>query len=110
LILTRWYADQPPVPYNLVLMQRPYAMLLEEGGHDALPLECRQRIEDRLVWAEQVCRGAWESPRASTNLKAAESPHVSDTAITKSRHPLLTTIGISALFAFCGIVSYRNKY
>ena len=65
LILTRWYPDQPPVPYNLVLMQRPYAMLLEEGGHASLPEECRERIEDRLRWAERACRGAWEAPRAS---------------------------------------------
>lgn len=60
LILTRWYPDQLPVPYNLVLMQRPYAMLLEEGGHEALPVECRQRIEDRLRWAKRVCEGSWE--------------------------------------------------
>jgi hypothetical protein len=107
LILTRWYADQPPVPYNLVLMQRPYAMLLEEGGHAALPVECRERIEHRLLWAEQVCRGAWESPRASTNFKAAISSHVSDLSIANSRHPFPITIGISAIFALCGVVSYR---
>ena len=109
LILTRWYADQPPVPYNLVLMQRPYAMLLEEGGHAALPVECRQRIESRLVWAEQVCRGAWESPRAATNSKVAENQPVgdSDSASDKRRQAFNRTLFTSAIFALYSAVSYR---
>ena len=81
LILTRWYADQPPTPYNLVLMQRPYAMMLEEGGYAALPSECIARIEERLKWSKEVCRGAWEGPKAS-NSNSGSQPSSTNTATT----------------------------
>lgn len=101
LILTRWYPDQLPVPYNLVLMQRPYAMLLEEGGHDALPLECRQRIEDRLRWAEQVCRGSWgqSNPTPSPVRPSVDTAEVAQ--VNKS-------FSIPSLVIICMLLAAQN--
>jgi hypothetical protein len=71
LILTRWFADRPPHPFNLVLLMRPYALELEEKGHDAFPPEARQRIEDRLQWAEEVCLGSWSPHKANGHGQAS---------------------------------------
>ena len=109
MILTRWYADQPPLPYNLVLMQRPYALLLEDGGHSALPKECIARIEERLKWAEEVCRGAWigsnnNSTIISTpTLKIADvtAPVAKKSRIDEQRHLQLIMLAIPAMAIFC---------
>ena len=64
-------------------------MMLEEGGHDALPLECRQRIEDRLRWAELVCKGSWEP----SNLTPS------------SVHPSVDSIEVAKVYNFFSIPS-----
>ena len=99
LILTRWYPDRPPLPYNLVLMQRPYAMLLEEGGHAALPQECIARIEDRLKWAEEVCRGAWVGEKSTVPpvKKLPYTPRIKDYQLLLN---LLTLSAIASLSWF----------
>ena len=122
LILTRWYADQPPLPYNLVLMQRPYALLLEKGGHAALPQDCIARIEERLKWAEEVCRGAWIGSNKNSSIVSTPVPPIAATPAAESAHKQnrvdehrqyqLRMLAIPAMAIFCYVyVSItNNKY
>ena len=105
LILTRWYPDQLPVPYNLVLMQRPYAMLLEEGGHEALPVECRQRIEDRLRWAKRVCEGSWEP---SNITPATLQPSIAPVETYFKPLALSSLVAVCMLFACSWLIRYYH--
>ena len=61
LTLTRWDAALPPRPYNLVLMMQNEAQKLCDKGHEAFPVEVRQRIEERLAWAKEACANSWET-------------------------------------------------
>lgn len=54
LTLTRWRAEEPPTPYNLVLIMQNEAQKLAEQGHSAFPPEVVERIEKRLEWAKKV--------------------------------------------------------
>ena len=120
MILTRWYADQPPLPYNLVLMQRPYALLLEDGGHSALPQECIARIEERLKWAEEVCRGAWigsndNSTTTRTSplqIAAITSAVAKQDRIDEQRHfkLIMLAMPVMAIFCFAYVNHINHKY
>ncbi len=68
-------------------------MLLEEGGHAALPQECLARIEERLKWAEEVCRGAWVGEKSSM----APVKRPSFTARIKEYQLLLNLLALSTI-------------
>ena len=72
LVLTRWAADQLPVPHNLVLLMPKQAQLLEDIGQSAFDAAVVQKINERLAWAKRVCSGSWESYSASPLPAVAE--------------------------------------
>ena len=90
-------------------MQRPYALLLEDGGHSALPQECIARIEERLKWAEEVCRGAWiGSNDKSTTIRTSPlqiaditSAVAKQDRIDEQRHFKLIMLAMPAMAIFC---------
>lgn len=87
-------------------MQRPYALKLEEGGREALPLDCVERIEERLKWAEKVCKNAWEPTNSSTSTTA----NTSDSDVTVK---LLSTALISPssnIHCIMSNISYRTAF
>lgn len=63
MVLTRWEVDQPPTPYNLVLITRTLAVKFEEEGKSCFSEEVVDTINQRLLWARRVCQGAWTPSR-----------------------------------------------
>ena len=84
LVLTRWDANQPPTPYNLVLLMPHEAEKLAgiAGGEsgdgkivivgykESLPVEVIERIEARLRWAKKVYEDVYLSYDTSTGGKS----------------------------------------
>jgi hypothetical protein len=83
-------------------MQRPFATLLEEGGHTALPSECVERIEERLKWAEEVCRGSWTPTKDSSTSQATHTVRQNESInslLFKFRNSI-TAAAVSGIFFY----------
>lgn len=61
LTLTRWDPNQPPTPYNLVLMMQNEAATLAEKGPSAFTEEIQKKIMGRLAYAKTICEDSWDT-------------------------------------------------
>jgi hypothetical protein len=64
MVLVRWDPRELPTPFNLVLVQQSVAALIEASptggvGVESFDAEVIDRVRGRLLWAKEVCDGAW---------------------------------------------------
>lgn len=75
--LTRWDANAPCSPYNLILLLQGDAQKLMDHGHAAFPDELVQKINERLAWAKRVCQEDAPPP----TMTVVKKPSLSQTAL-----------------------------
>jgi hypothetical protein len=93
LTLSRWHADQPPTPYNLVLLMQDAANQLMEKGHSAFPMEIQKKISERLEWAKDICKDSYET---LDGIKQSEAKEAMKRIEALRKKPPVNSIGMAS--------------
>lgn len=104
-LLVRWDPSLPATPYNMVFVQPAFAAAIEASptggrGVESFDEATKQRIEERLQWAKQICSAFWPPRPALSDFL--------DTNENAEKHKLQRDLSdkMSLLFDIASIVGY----
>lgn len=108
LCLFRWNPDEPPTPYNIVLLMQNVAEKIEKNGLEnaGISPEVIDRVNARLAWAKELCKDDWEQSKLTEPI-VSSTKKPSGTTISHAGSAAIVVCEV--LLLYCGYLYGRRS-
>ncbi len=106
--LFRWNPDEPPTPYNIVLIMQHVAEKIEKNGlaNAGISSEIIDRVNARLAWAKELCKDDWEQSKLTEPINTS-TKKPSSTARSHTASAVIVVCEL--LLLYCGYLYGRSS-